>query len=157
MDILHAVQELLLKKQQEILSFEEVTQNMLSCVSEKLTECMQQREDIIQCIDKIDAEIEQYCSQYADRERFLKIIHGSADETDLSSQEAELLCIAKGIRAVFSRLEESDLQAALRLRLEEEQILEQIKSTNQGSTAKAARFFTNDPSQRTGTSLLRNV
>lgn len=157
MDILHAVQELLYKKQSEMLAFEEVTQNMLTCTREKLIESMQEREEIIKRVDQIDAEIKKYCEQSTDKEHLEKIVNNSADQAALSEEEKNLYRAAQQVQAVFSRLEESDLQAAMRLRLEQELILEQIKSTNQGNSAKASRFFSNGATPSTGTTLLRNV
>ena len=58
-------------------------------------------------------------------------------------------------QAVLSRLPESEVQAIMRLRLEQEQMLKRIKAANQGSAAKASRFYSTGSSTGGGSRLGR--
>ena len=75
----------------------------------------------------------------------LRIEHAAAqakaEPSALPEELGPVYRAAMEAQAVLSRLPESEVQAIMRLRPEQERILEQIKSTNQGSAAKAARFY----------------
>ena len=95
-----------------------------------------------------------------DRVRFLQIrqlgldlsfcpVHGEETET--------LFRLSREIRALLGQIREDDIQASLRLRVEQEQILDQIRTANQGGKAKGARFYSAAAARSRGGSRLGNA
>lgn len=148
--------ELLEEKRQRLLAFEEATQEMLTCRREQLEEQMKERQRLLEGIQRAERELEELCGK-AGEEGALALCAAQAG-AEPSALPGELLPVyqaAMEVRAVLSRFPESEVQAMMRLRLEQEQILEQIKNTNQGSAAKAARFYSVGSGQGGGSRLGR--
>lgn len=140
---LSQIQEALQKKEQALLLFEEATQQMLSCQEEQLEELVEERQRLLAEIDGIEQKLQALCQEDPDKEQLLSAIGGKADAGDYPEPLQPLYQEGMKIRAVFSRLRQSDQQAQLRLKTEQSQILKKIKQMNQGTHAKAARFYSN--------------
>ena len=141
MDILLQVQQLLSEKNALLRRFEEITQDMLSCLAQELEGQVNARQQLIERLEQLDEQIAALCSQLPDPQLALAICSGQCNAEELPEAWQPVYLQALQNRSVLSRLIESDLQAALRLRLEQEEILEQIRKNNQGVHAKAARFY----------------
>lgn len=134
-------QQLLQEKQNLLLCFEEVTQNMLHCPTEELESQVQERQQIVHLVDALDEKLCALCKDTPQGQAVLQALKGQCEPDELPEEVLGIYDDAMRVRAILSRLQESDIQAALRLRVEQERILDQIKATNQGLTAKAARFY----------------
>ena len=144
------VQQILQEKRQLLLHFEEITQQILLCPAEQLEEQVTERQKLI------DERLAAFCRDGGEDGAALAAL-AKNEEIAAPPKGAEvLLHEIADIRTVLSRLKESDIQAALRLRVEQERILEQIKETNQGVTAKAAKFYSSN-SAHTGSSRFGNA
>ena len=150
------VQQILQEKRQLLLHFEEITQQILLCPAEQLEEQVTERQKLIDLIDKLDERLAAFCRDGGEDGAALAAL-AKNEEIAAPPKGAEvLLHEIADIRTVLSRLKESDIQAALRLRVEQERIIEQIKETNQGVTAKAAKFYSSN-SAHTGSSRFGNA
>ena len=135
------IQQLLQEKLQLLLCFETETQKMLLCAPERLAEQVSERQKLIDRIDRIDERLKILCEESADGRALFVFLSGEGECKQLGDGVQALGGDIRSIRSILSRLKESDMQAHIRLRVEKEKILEQIKETNQGATAKAARFY----------------
>ncbi len=151
------IQQILQEKQQLLLLFEEETQQMLTCPSALLAEKMEERQRLIGLIDGLDQRLETLTGQSGEEKAIRQAISGQCSCADLPQSMETLYNESVKNRTVLSRLRESDLQAALRLRAEQEMVLEQIKSANQRSGAKAARFYAASGSVKSKGSRLGNA
>ena len=133
--------EIMDQKRQLLRSIEEVTQEMISCPSERLETLMIQRDKLVARLQKADDEMQSLCEGQEDGPAVLDAALCKSEPERLTGAMAEVYRLAQGQRAVFSRLRESELQAVLRLKQEQLEILEKIESANQSGAAKAARFF----------------
>ena len=150
---LRRVLELLEQKRQLLCRVEEATQGMLACPGQQLEELMGERERLIQQLQKADEELEELCRDQEDGEAVLAAA-GSRWEGEMPSGELAEVCLgAQRLRTVLSRLRESETQAMLRLKQEQLEILEKIKTANQGGAAKAARFYSQAGASGTGSRL----
>lgn len=135
------IQEALQKKQQTLMQFEEATLRMLSCSVQQLEELVEERQKLLLEIDGLEKKLNALCQADSDREQLLSAIAGQGDAGGFSERLQPLYEEGTKIRAVFSRLRQSDQQAQLRLKTEQNRILKKIKQMNQGTNAKAARFY----------------
>ncbi len=140
---LSQILETLQKKQQVLLLFEEATQQMLSCPAEQLEELVEERQSLLAKIDSLEKQLQTLCQEDPDKEQLISAIGGRTDAGDFPEDLQPLYEEGMKIRAVFSRLRQSDQQAQLRLKTEQNRILKKIKQMNQGTNAKAARFYSN--------------
>ncbi len=148
--------ELLEEKRQRLLAFEEATQEMLTCRREQLEEQMKERQRLLEGIQRAEQELEELCKEAGEEgEQALCAAQAGAEPSALPEELLPVYRAAMEVRTVLSRFPESEVQAMMRLRLEQEQILEQIKNTNQGSAAKAARFYSVGAGQGGGSRLGR--
>ena len=130
--------ELLEEKRQLLLAFEAVTQGMLTCPEEQL----KGRQRLLERLRELETELAELCSRAGEDGALARAAaQAKAEPSALPEELGPVYRAAMEAQAVLSRLPESEVQAIMRLRLEQERILEQIKSTNQGSAAKAARFY----------------
>lgn len=138
---LAAIAGIMEEKRRLLCSIEDVTQEMITCESIKLEELMTQREKLVTALQKADKEMKELCGDQEDGPAVMRasVCEGEADR--LSGPMQAIYQAGQQHRAILSRLKESELQAVLRLKQEQLEILEKIKSANQGSAAKAARFF----------------
>ena len=149
---LRRVLELLEQKRQLLCRVEEATQGMLACPGQQLEELMGERERLIQQLQKANEELEELCRDQEDGEAVLAAA-GGRWEGEMPSELAEVCLGAQRLRTVLSRLRESETQAMLRLKQEQLEILEKIKTANQGGAAKAARFYSQAGASGTGSRL----
>ncbi len=134
--------ELLEEKRQLLLAFEAVTQVMLTCQEEQLGEQLKGRQRLLERLRELETELAELCSRAGEDGALARAAaQAKAEPSALPEELGPVYRAAMEAQAVLSRLPESEVQAIMRLRLEQERILEQIKSTNQGSAAKAARFY----------------
>lgn len=129
------------QKRQLLRSVEEVTQEMITCESVKLEELMTRRGQLVEALEKTDREMKELCRDQEDGPAVLDAAICKGDADRYAGAMAAIYRSAQGQRAILSRLRDSELQAILRLKQEQLEILDKIKSTNQGGAAKAARFF----------------
>jgi len=151
------IQQVLQEKQQLLQLFEEETQEMLTCPSELLEEQVRERQKLINLIEDLDQKLDTLIRRSQDAEPIREAISGRRSCESLPEGMESICNAAIQIRVILSRLRESDLQAAMRLRLEQEHILKRIKSANQGVGAKAARFYSVADSSQSNRSRLGNA
>lgn len=133
--------EIMERVRQQLRSIEKITQQMITCPSERLVTLMIQRNDLMDALEKADREMKELCKGQEDGPAVLDAAVGKGEINQLSGAMLEIYQAGQGHRAIFSRLREGEMQAVLRLKQEQLEILEKIKSTNQGGAAKASRFF----------------
>lgn len=151
---LSKVLDLLEEKWQLLRRVEDATQEMLTCPSCQLEPLMAERERLVGRMQRADEEIEALCRDQEDGEAVLAAAGGLGEaEAALEGPLAEIYQAALRLRAVLSRLRESETQAVLRLKQEQLEILEKIKAANQGGAAKAARFYSVGAAQGGGSRL----
>ena len=92
-------------------------------------------------LERQDAALRELCAAEENGPAVWDAAMSRGDAGALEGALAEVYAAAQQQRAVMSRLRESEAQAMRRMKLEQDQLLEKIKSTNQGSAAKAARFY----------------
>lgn len=135
------LQETLQKQYRLLCHFEEATQEMLFCPVERLEELVLKRQELLDEIDALSRELDSRFEGDTAYRALTNVLEGEMDASLLPEELQEAYTAGMRIRTVLSRLRESDMQATLRLRTEQEIILKQIKAVNQGHSAKAARFF----------------
>lgn len=135
------VMELMERKRELLRGVEEATQRMLTCPSAQLEELMAEREKLVAGLRRADARLEELCRDQEDGQAVLDAASGRGEAGALTGGLAEVYGAAQQLRAILSRLRESESQAVLRLKQEQLEILEKIKAANQGGAAKAARFY----------------
>lgn len=143
MSELSKITEIMEQKRQLLSSIEDATQEMITCHSQKLEDLMIRREKLVSELKKSDEELKKLCEEREDGAAILDASVGKGD----AGAYPEVYGSAQQHRAIFRRLRESELQAMLRLKQEQLEILEKIKATNHGGAAKAARFFSVGSSQ----------
>lgn len=148
------IMEIMEQKRRLLRSVEDATQEMITCHSDKLEELMIRREKLVSQLKKADEELEELCADQEDGPAVLEAALCKGEPERLTGTAAEVYQAAGQHRAILSRLRESEMQVILRLKQEQLEILEKIKTANQGSAAKAARFFSTGRSQGSGFSRL---
>lgn len=143
------------EKRQLLRKIEDATQRMLTCDSPRLEELMAEREKLVEGLQRADERMEELCRDQEDGPAVLDAAAGRGDAGSLTGELAEVSQAARQLRAILSRLRESETQAVLRLKQEQLEILEKIKTANQGGAAKAARFYSVGSSQAGGSRLGR--
>lgn len=126
------------EKQELLRRFEGITQEMITCPARLLEEYTDGRQSIIRRLEEIEGELAALCGE---DEELLAAAQGMRLEEEVPEELVPLCAAARGCRAILSRMPESELQASLRLRQEQEHILDLIKNTNRGGAAKASRFY----------------
>lgn len=148
---LEQVLDILEEKRRLLLGFEEVTQRMLTCGTEQLEKEMGERQRLLEAVQKQERELEELCSGAGpEGEALLEVARGQGEVSQLSGEMLRVYEKAMELRAVLSRFPESEVQAMMRLRLEQEKLLEKIKTANQRGAAKAARFYVTGAAQSGG-------
>lgn len=148
--------ELLEQERQLLLAFEEATQVMLTCRQERLEEQMKERQRLLEEIQQTEQALKELCGEAGEEGGLaLAAAQARAEPSALPEGLLPVYQAAMEVQAVLSRFPESEVQAMMRLKLEQERILEQIKNTNQGSAAKAARFYSVGAGQGGGSRLGR--
>lgn len=138
------IAQLLTQKQELFARFAATTQEMLDCPRDQLEEHLARRESLMGEIGALDRSVARLREQSGLEDEIRGAISGTAHWDSLSQEVQPLYQQAAATRTLVSRLAETEAQVSLRLRLEQEQILEQIKSSSRSSTAQAARFLSSD-------------
>ena len=147
---------ILAQEQELLLAFEAATQEMLTCAVDHLEGEMGKREKLLAEIQKREEELSALCQKAGEEgQRLLDAAKGRSEVETLPEDYREIYRLGQEIRTVLSRFPESEVQARLRLRLEQEQMLKRIKAANQGSAAKASRFYSAGSSTGGGSRLGR--
>lgn len=144
---LAAVLELMEQKRQLLRSVEDVTQEMIGCAFEQLETLMIKRDRLVERIKTADQDIRGLCDERPDGKAVLDAAACRGDAEKLTGTLAEVYRAAQQHRAILRRLRESETQAILRMKQEQLDILEKIKSTSKSGAAKATRFFSVGSSQ----------
>lgn len=134
------------EKRDLLRRFEAITQEMITCPARLLEEHTHQRQRIIDRLEEIEADLEEQCGE---EQRIFSAAHGHVPAEELPEELAPVCAAAQESQAILSRLPESELQASMRLRQEQEHILDLIKNTNRGGAAKASRFYSTGASSGT--------
>lgn len=139
-------------KRQLLRGIEDATAEMLACGEEKLPDQVRERQRFIDELMRQDAAMQELCAAHEKGEAVLAAARGDTDHLDEDLEE--VFAAGQQQRAVMSRLRETEIQAMRRLEIEKERLLDKIKSTNQGTVAKAARFYSTGSTGQTGNSRL---
>lgn len=143
------------EKRHLLRKIEDATQRMLTCDSVRLEELMAERERLVEGLQRADERLEELCRDREDGQSVLDAAAGRGKLEEMTGPLAEVYQAAQQLRAILSRLRESETQAVLRLKQEQLEILEKIKAANQGGAAKAARFYSVGSGQAGGSRLGR--
>ena len=138
---LNGIIGLMKQKKEELEQFQELTQAMLLCTREELETQVRQREKSIRQIEKLDQQLQQIREDLAPEDPVRQAMAGTLEGNGHPEPVEEIFTLSRQIRALLGRIREDDIQASLRLRVEQEKILSQIRTANQGGKAKAARFY----------------
>lgn len=143
---LAGVLALMEEKSRLLRSIEDVTQEMISCSFEQLEARMIQRNKLVEQLKKADEEMKELCDGPEGGAALdAAVCKGEPDR--YSGKLSEIYRAGQGHRAILRRLKESEMQAVLRMKQEQLDILEKIKTTGQSGAAKASRFFSVGSSQ----------
>ena len=138
---------LLNEKESLFRLFETHTENMLDCSSELLKDNIDMREGLIEKIDELDFKIKSITDELEDGEIIQSAIKGRIDYSDLPEYVIPVFETAAKIRSIISRLPEVEIQVSMRLRVEQEHLLNLIKLNNKGVSAQAAKFYSGSDSE----------
>lgn len=144
---LAGVLEVMERKRQLLRSIEDVTQEMISCSFEQLEARMIRRSKLVEELKKTDEEIRELCGGEQDGQAVLDAAACNGEAERYSGKLSEVYRAGQGHRAILRRLKESEMQAILRMKQEQLDILEKIKTAGQSGAAKASRFFSVGSSQ----------
>lgn len=92
-------------------------------------------------MDRAEAEIQAQLTDLEEADPVRQAVAGTLEGTGHGEETEALFRLSREIRALLGQIREDDIQASLRLRVEQEQILDQIRTANQGGKAKGARFY----------------
>lgn len=144
---LAGVLELMEQKRQLLRSIEDVTQEMIGCAFEQLETLMIRRNKLVEQLKNADEGIKELCDGQPDSQAVLDAAVCKGEAERFTGKLAEVYQAAQQHRAILRRLRESEMQAVLRMKQEQLEILEKIKATSKSGTAKASRFFSVGSSQ----------
>ena len=148
--------EILREETRLLLDFEAATQEMLTCSAERLEEAMARREQLLAGIQGQEEALAALCRGAGEAGgALMDAAKGRSDWEALPEDLREVYDRGREVRAVLSRFPESEVQARLRLRQEQERLLLKIKAANRGSAAKASRFYAAGSAPGGGTKLGR--
>lgn len=148
------ITEIMEQKRQLLRSIEDITQEMITCSDQQLETLMIRRDKLVTELQKADKEMKELCADQEDGPAILDAALCKGDPERLPAGLSAIYQAGQQHRAIFSRLRESELQAILRMKQEQLEILEKIEAANQSGAAKAARFFSVGSSQGGGSSRL---
>lgn len=129
------------QKKQCLLDFQAVTQCMLECEREELEDLVEKRGRLIEKIDQLDAGIQAELEGLEASDPIYQAVAGTLEGGTHEAETKMLFALSREMRSILGQIREDDIQASLRLRVEQEDILNQIREANQGGTAKGARFY----------------
>ncbi len=141
MNTIDAICELLSEKRQFFLEYESTTQEMLTCITEKLEALLAKRSSIITEINNADRRIELAAMQWDKGDLLMSAVKLAGSQNDYPSDIRNVYAASAAVRAVVARLGDIEIQVGIRLRVEQKKILNSIRSTNRGVSAKASKFM----------------
>ncbi len=133
--------ELLCEKLRLFLEFEECTAGMVSCNSEKLDAGLQKRNRLIFDINNIDRQIEIEADKSNRGDIIMRAVKMKDDQSEYPEDIRYIYNGAASVRSVMTRLADIEVQVGIRLRVEQKNILNQIRSANKGVSAQASKFI----------------
>lgn len=145
---------LLEKKRAYFLTYEKETEGLLFGDVQDMEKCMEERQRLIKEIDSCDREIKELCGE---DKALCQAVKASCKRGELPEKYQEVYDRAMAVRAVWARLADSELQAEIRMKQEQLDALEQIKSANRGQGAQAARYYQSMGGKRTNDSPFGNA
>ena len=151
------VTALMKQKKKALREFQAVTQKMLECSRDDLKKLVEKREHLIREMDRAEAEIQAQLTDLEEADPVRQAVAGTLEGTGHGEETEALFRLSREIRALLGQIREDDIQASLRLRVEQEQILDQIRTANQSSKAKAARFYSSAAARSRGGSRMGNA
>lgn len=151
------VTALMEQKKKALREFQAVTQKMLECSRDDLKKLVEKREHLIWEMDRAEAEIQAQLTDLEEADPVRQAVAGTLEGTGHGEETEALFRLSREIRALLGQIREDDIQASLRLRVEQEQILDQIRTANQGGKAKGARFYSAAAARSRGGSRLGNA
>lgn len=151
------VTALMEQKKKALWEFQAVTQKMLECSRDDLKKLVEKREHLIREMDRAEAEIQAQLTDLEEADPVRQAVAGTLEGTGHGEETETLFRLSREIRALLGQIREDDIQASLRLRVEQEQILDQIRTANQGGKAKGARFYSAAAARSRGGSRLGNA
>lgn len=151
------VSALMEQRKRLLLEFQATTRKMLECSREELEPLVEKREQLIGEMDRIQAEIQEQLADLEEGDPVRQAVSGVLEGTTHGEETGKLFQLSREMRTLLGQIREDDIQAALRLRVEQEQILGQIRAANQGGQAKGARFYSAAAARNQGGSRLGNA
>lgn len=140
-ETLEQIRGLLERQQSLFLEYEQETYQIAAGDAEQIPSCMEERTRLQREIDWISQEIRTLCQDLPEGEGMLDAIFRCTSAMDLPEEYRELFTQSLGIRAALQRIKELESQAAERMESVRDELLEKIKSINQGSEAKVSRYY----------------
>ena len=111
------VTALMEQKKKALREFQAVTQKMLEC----------SRDDLKKLVEKRDHQIQAQLTDLEEADPVRQAVAGTLEGTGHGEETETLFRLSREIRALLGQIREDDIQASLRLRVEQEQILDQIR------------------------------
>lgn len=138
------------KIKDELLKYEQITIDMISCDIDEIEPHSRERMTITGKIDKVFGRIDLLLSEMDGGERVRSIIRSSKDLTEIAPDEEKVYFKTQEIVSLIHRIKDSDVQVIDRIDLEKSGLLDKIKEENKGTGAKAAKFMvgTNEGRQK---------
>lgn len=146
---------LLSEKYDLFSTFEEKTQRMLDCPVDDLEGLVSEREAIIEQVEAIDGQIAALAADSGMQDAVMAAVRSTGNRDDLPPAVRSVYDAAAKIRALLTRLVETETQVGLRARLEQQKALEQIKNTNRGAGAQAAKFYSAQGDEPAGSQITK--
>ena len=151
------VAALMEQKKKVLQEFQAATRKMLECSRDDLKGLVEKRDRLIREMDQAEAEIQSQLADLEEADPIRQAVAGTLEGAGHGAEAEKLFQLAREIRALLGQIREDDIQASLRLRVEQEQILDQIRAANQGGKAKGARFYSAAAARGRGGSRLGNA
>ncbi len=131
---------LLNEKKQLLERFEEVSLRMLLCEDDDLEDGMEERGRLIERVDEVEAQMRGFC-EGAGEPALARVLDPSVSRGELPGWAAPLYDAARAADAIGVRLQESNAQLLIRLEEVRERTLAQIRESNRGQGAQAAKYY----------------
>ena len=132
--------EILDEINQHLEEYEKETISIISCDVDEIEGHTAERVEITKkirhCFDLTD----EICKEIPQGEEIKKIIKNKAVFSEISQNLENVFRKSEKIHSVYTRIKDSEVQAVDRINREKEEILVNIKKTNNGQQAKAAKF-----------------
>lgn len=132
---------LLAKKQELFLRYEEATYQIAAGDTEQIPARMQERTELRKEIDALSAQLTELYGDGRDSELLRKAAAARCQRDELPPELCPVFDAAMRIRAVITRIQETESQALERAQQERDDLLARIRSMNQGTGAVASKYY----------------